>query len=191
MALMVLQFAVAMGVGVWVSSSSKEKLSRAQELGARGGVNYRENESWEKELLGQVKADDGGTGFDAIIDGAGGPDIGPKATKLLVPGGVLVVYGMTVEPKISFSMAGVLKNIEVRGTTMGSLREFRDMVAFVGEKGVRPVVSRVVRGGIGEVEKWEELWGEMKGGRQMGKLVFEVMEEDGEDGGEVAGGSKL
>ncbi len=43
---------------------------------------------------------------------------------------------------MDFLMSAVLRNIEVRGTTMGSRKEFADMVQFVREKKIRPVVSR-------------------------------------------------
>ena len=56
-----------------------------------------------------------------------------------------------------------MKNIEVRGSTMGSRKEFADMVKFVESKNLRPVVSRSVSGidnleGInGLFERYEEL----------------------------------
>ena len=78
-ALMVLAFAVARGADVFVTSSSEEKLRRAVELGAKGGVNYKE-EGWEKKLRGMLPQ--GKRNFDAVIDGAGGDSI-DKATRLL------------------------------------------------------------------------------------------------------------
>lgn len=78
-ALMVLRFAVARGADVYVTSSSEEKIQKAVELGAKGGVNYKE-EAWEKRLLGMLPT--GKTSFDAIIDGAGG-DVVEKGAKLL------------------------------------------------------------------------------------------------------------
>ena len=53
---------------------------------------------------------------------------------------------MTTGPKMPFLMQAVLKNIEVRGSTMGSRKEFKDMVDFVKAKKARPVVSRSVQG---------------------------------------------
>ena len=61
------------------------------------------------------------------------------------------------------------------------------MVAFVGEKKIKPVVSRVVEGSLGDVEVWEQLFDDMKAGRQFGKLVFEVKAE----GKGVEGSSRL
>lgn len=78
-ALMVLAFAVARGADVFVTSSSEEKLKRAVELGAKGGVNYKE-EGWDKKLRGMLPG--GKSNFDAVIDGAGGDSIS-TATRLL------------------------------------------------------------------------------------------------------------
>lgn len=78
-ALMVLLFAVAAGCNVWVSSGNQEKIDRAVRLGAKGGVNYKE-EGWEKKLRGSLPKER--PYFDAIIDGAGG-DIVAKGVKLL------------------------------------------------------------------------------------------------------------
>lgn len=78
-ALMVLRFAVARGADVFVTSSSPEKIQKAVELGAKGGVNYKE-EGWEKKLLGLLPS--GKTSFDAIVDGAGGEAV-EKGAKLL------------------------------------------------------------------------------------------------------------
>lgn len=46
-ALFAFQFAVAMGCEVYVTSSSAEKISRALDMGGRGGANYTE-EKWSK-----------------------------------------------------------------------------------------------------------------------------------------------
>ena len=78
-ALMALRFAVARGAHVFVTSSSQEKIRKAVELGATGGVNYKED-GWEKKLLGLLPA--GKKNFDAIIDGAGGDSV-EKSVKLL------------------------------------------------------------------------------------------------------------
>jgi NADPH:quinone reductase-like Zn-dependent oxidoreductase len=78
-ALMVLLFAVKMGVNVWVSSGDEGKIAKAKELGAKGGVNYK-TKGWEKELLGMLPKEK--PMLDAIIDGAGG-DVGDKAARLL------------------------------------------------------------------------------------------------------------
>ena len=76
---------------------------------------------------------------------------------------------MTVSPKMDFLMGAVLRNIEVRGSTMGSRKEFAEMVQFVREKKIKPVVSRSVHGL--DVEKIDGLFEDMKNAKQFGKLV--------------------
>ncbi|KAL1843322.1 hypothetical protein VTJ49DRAFT_2139 [Mycothermus thermophilus] len=172
-ALQALQFAVAKGCNVWVTSGEAGKIERAvREHGAKGGVSYREK-GWEKELAKMLPRER--PVLDAVIDGAGG-DIVARTVKLLKPGGVIVSYGMTLGPRMDYSMQAVLKNIDVRGATMGSRQEFRDMLEFVRQHRIRPVVSRVARG-LEDLEGIEALFEDMKAGRQFGKLVVVVDKE--------------
>lgn len=83
---------------------------------------------------------------------------------------------MTTGPKLSYSMNAVLKNIELRGSTMGSRKEFRDMVAYVGKQQIHPVISRVVYG-LENLKDIDDLFEDMKRGSQFGKLVVQVSEE--------------
>jgi D-arabinose 1-dehydrogenase-like Zn-dependent alcohol dehydrogenase len=80
---------------------------------------------------------------------------------------------MTVAPKMDWTMPAVLNNLELKGSTMGSRKEFKDMVAFVNEKKIRPVVSRIVKG-IDNIKEIDELFEDMKKGSQFGKLVVEI-----------------
>lgn len=83
---------------------------------------------------------------------------------------------MTLGPQIAYSMAAVLKNIDVRGSTMGSRKEFADMVDFVSSKNIRPMVSRTVSG-LDNLEGIDSLFEDMKNASQFGKLVIEVEKE--------------
>jgi len=173
-ALMAMEFARAAGANVYVSSGSEEKIQKAIKLGAKGGVNYKE-EAWEKKLLGMLPAEN--KQLDAIVDGAGGDAI-EKGAKMLKAGGVISVYGMTVGPKMPFLMQAVLKNIEVKGSTMGSRKEFKDMVNFIKTTRAKPVVSRAVQGL--DLDAINGLFEDMKKGTQFGKLVVEVSPEGAE-----------
>lgn len=173
-ALNALQFAVGKGCNVWITSGSQEKIDKAVQLGAKGGVNYK-NKDWDKELLALLPKER--KYIDAVIDGAGG-DIMKRSVRFVKQGGVIVSYGMTLGPQVSYSMAAVLRNIELRGSTMGSRKEFRDMVAFVNEKKIVPVVSRVVEG-LRNLEGVESLFQDMEKGSQFGKLVIRVAKRDG------------
>ncbi|CAK7273079.1 hypothetical protein SEPCBS119000_005461 [Sporothrix epigloea] len=177
------QLAIAHGCRVYVTSGDPAKLQRAQEeLGVAGGVSYKDD-GWDKQLLSMLPRER--PQFDAIIDGAGG-DIVKRAVRLLRPGGVISSYGMTVSPKMDWLMAAVLRNIELKGSTMGSRAEFRAMVAFVREHKIRPVVSRVVYGGLSEANlpAVDSLFDDIKAGRQFGKVVLSFDKEDAASGRE-------
>lgn len=75
-----------------------------------------------------------------------------------------------------FLMQAVMKNIEIKGSTMGSRREFKEMVDFVRSEELAPVVSRTVQG-IDNIEGIDSLFEEMKKGSQFGKLVIEIAKE--------------
>ncbi|KAK4130546.1 NAD(P)-binding protein [Trichocladium antarcticum] len=168
-ALQVLQFAVAMGVRVWVTSGDAGKIARAKGLGAEGGVCYKDRD-WDRQLGGMLPAER--PYLDAVVDGAGGDVVG-RTVKLLKPGGVISSYGMTVGPRMDWLMQAALKQVELKGTTMGSKAEFRAMVDFVRAHKIRPVVSRVVKG-LDNIAGIEGLFDDMKAGRQFGKLVIQI-----------------
>ncbi|OAQ99350.1 hypothetical protein LLEC1_01068 [Akanthomyces lecanii] len=171
-ALQVLQFAVALGSNVYVTSGNQEKIDRAISMGARGGVSYKESR-WGSGLLEMLPDDH--PYIDAVVDGAGG-NIIAEVAPIIRPGGVIAQYGMTVGNKMDWQMRAVLANLELKGTTMGSRKEFRDMVAFLDKHKIKPIVSRIVRG-LSDLEAIETLFADMQAGRQFGKLVIEIDDE--------------
>ncbi|KIV96765.1 hypothetical protein PV10_00586 [Exophiala mesophila] len=173
-ALYVLRFAVALGCRVYVTSSSSEKLRRAKELGAAGGVLYTEPD-WESKLLALLPAER--KTFDAIIDGAGG-EIVKSGVKLLRNNGVIVSYGMTVSPTMPYTMKALVRNIQLVGTTMGSRKEFHDMMQFIRTHKIHSNVSTVVQGlTVEKADELEELFRILAKGSQFGKLVVQIWQD--------------
>lgn len=168
-ALQALQFGVAIGCNMYVTSGAEDKIDRAKHMGSKGGVVYK-NEEWHN-TLGEMLPKERPY-LDAIVDGAGG-DIAIKGTTLMKPGGVISGYGMTVAPVMDWPMQAVLKNIELKGSTLGSRTEFRDMVNFVREKKIKPVISRTVKG-LDCVDAIDGLFEDLRTGKQFGKLVIEI-----------------
>ena len=82
-------------------------------------------------------------------------------------------YGMTLSPKMDWLMPAVLKNIELKGTTMGSRKEFHDMVSFVKEKKITPVVWRSLEG-MENLEDIDALFADIKNEKRFGKLVIKI-----------------
>lgn len=75
-----------------------------------------------------------------------------------------------------FPMQAVIKNLDVRGSTMGSRKEFHQMVKFVKAHQIRPVISRVIRTGLDDLNSIDSLFTDMRNGKQFGKLVLEIGE---------------
>jgi zinc-binding alcohol dehydrogenase/oxidoreductase len=158
------QFALAMGAEVYVTSGSDEKLKKALEMGAKGTANYK-TENWHKQL-----AKDSG-GFDLIIDSAGGKGFANLA-KLCRPAARIVFYGGTrgkiegLSPQILF-----WRQVTVMGTTMGSDKDFVDMLAFVNSHKIKPVIDSVF-----DWKKSDHAFEILKASSQMGKVVLRVGE---------------
>ena len=168
-ALFALQLAVAVGCRVFVTSSKEEKLRRARELGAAGGVLYTQPD-WEMEILELLPKDR--PLFDAIVDGAGG-DIVKSGVKLLRQNGTIVCYGMTQGPSMPFTMKAVARNIQLVASTMGPRKEFFAMLDFIRLHKIKPLVSEVVQG-LDDIDQLERLWKTMAKGAQFGKLVVQL-----------------
>ncbi len=134
-ALFALQFAVAAGAKVFVTSGSDAKIAQAVELGAAGGVNYKA-EKWADALKAQA-----GGEFDVTIDSAGGEGF-LQLIELAAPGGRIAFFGATAGDPPKFPMRRVFwKQLSILGTTMGSPEDFAAMVAFVNEKKIVPLAS--------------------------------------------------
>ena len=126
------QIARAHGAEVTVTSSSDHKIARAIELGAAHGVRYSDP-GWPAQV-GEV---------DLVVDSAGAP-AWPGALDCLRRGGTLVSFGRTggvsteLEiPRLFYGQWNLL------GTTMGSPREFDQLLAHVRQARWRPVVDSV------------------------------------------------
>ncbi|TMA22841.1 MAG: zinc-binding dehydrogenase, partial [Deltaproteobacteria bacterium] len=118
---------------------------------------------WEKELAKQA-----GRPPEVIIDSAGGPDF--NALVLAVaPAGRIVIYGATRGPAEKIELPRLFfKQIDIRGTTMGSDAEFYEMLKLVAREKVKPLVDRVL-----PLSRYAEADQLMEKGDQMGKIVVD------------------
>jgi zinc-binding alcohol dehydrogenase/oxidoreductase len=160
-AVIALQLAQALGAQVSVTSGSEEKLQRARGMGAIAAVSYKEK-GWEKTLAQQT-----GRPPTLIIDSAGGPDFG-VLVNTVAPGGRIVFYGATRGPAEKLELTRIFfKQIDLRGTTMGTDDEFRAMLRLVERERIRPVVDHVF-----PLSQAAEADRRMAQGEQMGKIVL-------------------
>jgi zinc-binding alcohol dehydrogenase/oxidoreductase len=161
-ALYAMQFALALGCEVWVTSSSEAKIQKAVEMGAKGGVNYK-TEQWSKAFMAKTG------GFDVIIDSAAGSGFG-ELVKVCKPGARLCFYGGTagalsgVSPQIVF-----YKQLSIFGSTMGSDVEFEAMIRFVEKHKIMPVVDAVY-----PLSEGNAAFQRMDKGQQFGKIVLKI-----------------
>ena len=161
-ALFALQFALAVGARVYVSSGSDEKIDRAMAMGALGGANYK-NAGW----IDALKTLTGG--FDVVVDGAAGDGFN-DLLDLMSPGGRLSIYGAT-RGNVSNVVARRIfwKQLNILGSTMGSPADFAAMVALVDQHKIRPVVDKVY-----PPEEGAAAFQRMDEGLQFGKIVVKM-----------------
>jgi NADPH:quinone reductase-like Zn-dependent oxidoreductase len=161
-ATLALLFAKALGARVSVTSSSDAKLAKARTMGAIAAVSYKEK-GWEKELVTQA-----GSPPSLIIDGAGGDGlnnlIGASAGAARI-----VLYGATRMSPSKLDMAKIFfKQIDIRGTTMGTDDEFRAMLQLVARARIQPVIDRVFP--LSEAVEANRL---LEQSAQMGKIILD------------------
>ncbi|MCG9972773.1 zinc-binding dehydrogenase [Christiangramia crocea] len=163
-ALFALKFAVASGADVYVTSGSESKISKAIELGAKGGVNYKAN-NWSSDLEQMAG------GFDVIVDSAAGEDF-EKLTELANSGGRIALFGRTAGNITSLNPKTIFwKQLSIHGTTMGNGHEFKKMIEFVSSKSIHPVIDSVY-----PANNINPGFEKMNRGEQFGKIIINLDE---------------
>lgn len=163
-ALLALQIAVKHGADVIVTSSSDEKLAKAIQLGAKGGVNYKSSD-WVKQLKSMMG------GADLIIDGVGGENF-VHMIQLAKPGGRIVNFGATSGPVKELVLPRIFfKHLDIRGTTMGSPEDFIDMLEFFTKHKIVPYIDRCYP--LEEIAIAQQY---MEKGENFGKITIRIEE---------------
>lgn len=159
---MALQLAVAAGAEVWVTSGNEAKLDLAQQMGAAGGANYQE-EDWVQQLKNAAGK------FSLILDGAGGAGY-TGLVALAQPGGRIVSYGGTAGAVPHWRPQPVFwKQLHLIGSTMGSPANFRDLLHFITDHQIRPLVDR-----IWPIAEINAAMAYLSAGQQHGKVVLAI-----------------
>lgn len=154
------QFALVAGARVFVTSGSTEKAARFLKMGAQGVANYREPK-WHEKLLKESG------GFDVIIDSAGGAEFN-LLLRTLKPGGCLVFYGATLGGVPQLDMPRIFfGQFTIKGTTMGSDTDFVQMLQFVSQHRVYPIIDSVR-----PLKEAPVALNDMREGKFFGKIVL-------------------
>ena len=159
-----LQFATAIGAKAIVTSSSAAKISRACELGAAAGYDYRKDD-WYRSL----EADFGPV--DLIVDSAAGPSYG-DLIKVASFGGRIVNYGATAGKPEKLDIFSIFwKQLSLLGTTMGSPSDFAAMLDFVEKHQITPIIDDVI-----PFQEANSALQRMANAEQFGKIVLDIHE---------------
>ena len=157
----VVQLAVQAGARVLVTSSSDDKIERAKELGAQGGVNYATTEDWPAAVteLGPI---------DLVLDSVG--STWQQSLDAARPGGRVVVFGGTGGTDVSLQVRPFyFKQQSLLGTQLGSPRDFEALLGMLEDASWRPVVDSVT-----SLAEAETALARMESGEHFGKLVLSI-----------------
>lgn len=135
-AVFAVQYAVAAGAEVYVTSGSEDKIQRAVALGAKAGVNYHDD-NWGEQLKAMAG------GFDVIVDSALGKGFA-TLVDLAAKGGTITFFGETagaipeLNGRVIFS-----KQLNICGVSGASPKDFQGMLDFMETYQLKPVIDTV------------------------------------------------
>ncbi|KAK0460395.1 alcohol dehydrogenase superfamily protein [Desarmillaria tabescens] len=138
-----LQFAIASGANVIVTSSSDAKLEITKKLGATHTINYNTTPDWDKEVLRLTD----GRGVDHVLE-VGGPGTFEKSIASVRYAGCIHVIGFLAQNSDALtSIIGpcIGKAIIIRGILIGSVAQFESMNRLLRARPelTRPVIDKV------------------------------------------------
>ncbi|MBP2216963.1 NAD(P)-dependent alcohol dehydrogenase [Arthrobacter sp. CAN_C5] len=161
--LFALQFVLALGGIPIITSSSDQKLDRARRLGAAHTVNY----STTPDIAAEVMKITAGDGVDHVMETIGGENLNQslRAVKL---GGTISFIGLIagLAAKVN-TYEFVTKNVTIHGIETGSRDMFEEMVRFIDEHRIVPVLDSIY-----SIHQIGEALQHLAQGRHLGKIVI-------------------
>ena len=163
--IMGLHIAKKLGAIVTITSSSDQKLARAQALGADHIINYKTNPNWSDRLLAMVPG-----GVDTVLE-VGGDGTFDQSVKATRPGGVIALIGVLAQRNQAINLTRVLmKRIRVQGILVGCRAEFRQYLEFVGKHPHQSMIDTVFEG----LATAREAFAHLASGQHFGKIVIRI-----------------
>lgn len=153
-----------------MTSSSDEKLEKAKALGADHVINYRTVPDWDEAVM---KLTDG-RGADIIFE-CGGAQTLRKSLSCVAFGGTVscigYLSGKQDEPgdRTNVNVLALSRNVTLKGVLNGPRDRFEEMVQFVEDHEVRPVVDKVF-----SFDEAKEALQYLFSGKHFGKVVVKV-----------------
>jgi NADPH:quinone reductase-like Zn-dependent oxidoreductase len=157
-----IQIAVRAGAKVFALTGGAEKVERARALGAH--VVYDRH---EVDFSREVWRDTEKRGVHVVFDTVG-EEIWPLALRALSVGGRLVTSGATTGSRGVTEIRLVFwKQLSIMGSTMGTPREFREVMRLVFDGALEPVIHEIMP--LDDARRAHEL---LEAGKVFGKLVL-------------------
>jgi NADPH:quinone reductase-like Zn-dependent oxidoreductase len=133
------QIAKLFGARVIATAGSDAKLAKARALGADHGVNYE-----TQDFLAEVKRLTDRAGVEVVFEHVG-KSTWEKSILAAGIGGRIVTVGATTGHDPLTDLRHVFfRQISILGSTMGTAADLAQVLRFVGEGKLRPVVDRVM-----------------------------------------------
>jgi len=160
-----LQFAKLAGARCLVTSSSDDKLARAQAMGADVTINYLTTPDWEHA----VQAATNGQGVDHVVE-VGGAGTFQKSLRSTAFGGQVHLIGVLTGVKQELQIFDIIhRALDVHGVYVGSVAMFEGMNAALSQSQIRPVIDRIF--GFDSVP---DAYAHLASGNHFGKVVVEL-----------------
>ncbi|KAK6208428.1 hypothetical protein LQW54_006773 [Pestalotiopsis sp. IQ-011] len=164
----VLQLAVAAGANVVATTSTEEKAARLTSLGAAHTINYRTNpEDWGSKAKALTP---GSRGFDTVVDIGGNETLGQSLAAVRADGTVIVAGQVGGDVDMVPLFAALFHTCVVRGLLGGNRTQLRDVVRFIDEKKIKPVVDDVVF----ELAEAKDAYRRLKEKKHFSKVVIRI-----------------
>jgi NADPH:quinone reductase len=166
------QIGKILGIEMYGTSSSEDKLARVRELGLQHGINYK-----QQDYVEAIKTLTAGEGVDAVFEMLGGENV-TKAVKCLRDFGRVIVYGAaTGEPPVLDTRTLYAKGASVHGLWLSYLSGNRSMM----ESGWKQLSEWVAAGKLHSVigktfplEQAREAYTLLQEGKNYGKIVLKI-----------------
>jgi NADPH2:quinone reductase len=166
------QIGKILGIEMYGTSSSDEKLARVRELGLQHGINYR-----QRDYVEAIKELTGGEGVDAVFEMLGGEHVA-KSVKCLRDFGRVIVYGAATgeAPQLDTRVL-YAKGASVHGLWLSYLSANRSLMEsgwkqlseWISAGKLHPVIGKVF-----PIEKAREAYTLLQEGKNYGKIVLKM-----------------
>ena len=157
-----IQIAKMVGCRVYATAGSDEKLRKAQNLGADVVINHTDEE-FDRVIRDQTNK----RGVDVVVDYIGA-DTWVRSLRSARRGGRILTCGATTGPTPKTDLRHIFfRQLQIIGSTMGSPRDFVEVMRCVFRGQLKPVIDRVLP--LTEARQAHEL---IESRQVFGKLVL-------------------